>query len=594
MCGIAGLINNFNDPNLRTTIDRMTESLAHRGPDGVGIFIDKNVALGHRRLSIIDLASGDQPMYSADKRYTIVFNGEIYNYIELREELEKNGDVFFTRSDTEVLLNGYIKWGTRCLDKFVGMFAFAIWDSLDRVLFCARDRLGKKPFLYFCAGTTFAFASELKALLHVPGCKPILCPESVDLYLALGYIPSPNAIFKNVNKLPAGHFLEYRDHKISVQRYWYPEDSLDKGNNELIQPKEEFERLFRDAVRLRLRSDVPMGIFLSGGIDSSAIAVELARLGIGNISALTVCFDHDETDLPFAIEIAKKSGLKVEVIKVGSDVVNEFEAICRAYDEPFSDTANVPAYFISREAAKYCKVVITGDGGDEVFGGYTHYEHAGMKHWIKRIACFCKAKDGDFADFYQVYLQSKSLFSQRERGHLLGDRDKPEAVSEYINRHAYLHSFKEHSLLKKMMIADRHIQLPDAYLHKIDMAMGAFGIEGRCPYLDHRLVEWASYLTPGQLVVGRQKKVLFRSILQETLPRSILERRKMGFGSPIEKWLKGPMREMVLQYLPCPLLQPEMQVSTIKKFLGGKSDEARRLWLLLAFSIWAKQYNASW
>jgi asparagine synthase (glutamine-hydrolysing) len=594
MCGIAGIVQNFIDPNLQTTIKRMTESLAHRGPDGTGIFLDNNIALGHRRLSIIDLASGDQPMHSADKRYTIVFNGEIYNYIELREELEKSGTIFFTRSDTEVLLNGYIKWGVHCLGKFVGMFSFAIWDSLNRVLFCARDRLGKKPFLYFFNGKTFAFASELKALLQVSECKPILSPDSVDLYFALGYVPAPNAIFKNVNKLPAGHFLEYRDNKIEVQRYWRPEDALKNWTDKLSNPKEEFQTLFRDAVRMRLRADVPLGLFLSGGIDSSAIASEIVSQGLNNISALTVCFDHNEIDLPFAKDIAKKLGLKIEVIKVGPDVNKEFESICCTYDEPFSDTANVPAYFISKEAARYCKVVLTGDGGDEVFGGYRHYENASMKHWVKRAACFCKVKDGDYSDFYQVYLQSKSLFRQSERGNLLGDLARPETFSDFIDRHAYLPSYREKSSLKKMMIADRHIQLPDAYLHKIDMAMSAFGIEGRCPFLDHRLVEWASRLSPNQFVMGRQKKVFLRSAFQHKLPRPVLDRRKMGFGSPIAKWLKESMREMVFEYLPCSLLSKEMQLSTIRKFYNGKTDEARRLWVLLVFSVWARIYNVSW
>jgi len=594
MCGITGIVSQNPGYDINKIIMAMTETLTHRGPDGTGTFIEGTIALGHCRLSIIDLSTGGQPMYSIDKRYTIVFNGEIYNYIELREELQKEGFSFLTHSDTEVLLNAYIKWGTACLDRFIGMFAFAIWDSLEQTLFCARDRLGKKPFLYFWDNTTFAFASELKAFMHIPGFESRLNSEAVDLYFALGYIPAPDTIFKKINKLPAGHFLQFKENNISVQRYWHPENVLYKPTYNINSLKEEFNYLFSESIRIRLRSDVPVGIFLSGGVDSSAIAYEIAKQGNQNITALTASFDFDKTDLPFAIDVGKNLGIPVNIIIIGSNISNDFEQICKCYDEPFSDTANIPAFYISREASKYCKVIISGDGGDEIFGGYTHYEYADIKHWIKRIGCLFKIKEGKYNNFYQVYLQSKALFSQKERVKLLGSHSDFNAFSKFIDMHAYLSAVCERNILKKVMIADRHIQLPDAYLYKIDIAMGAFGIEGRCPFLDHRLVEWASKLSTSLLVKGQNKKVFLRGALRNILPEVILSRPKMGFGSPIVKWLQDPLYDLVSEYLPCPLFEKSMQQSLLKKFYNGSLNEARRVWLLLAFSVWARQYKAYW
>lgn len=350
MCGIAGLVSPSSCVS-EEAIASMNRRLAHRGPDGHGTYCDQKagVGLGHHRLSILDLTSaGRQPMSTDDGRFTIVFNGEIYNYLELRKELEASGEFFSTNCDTEVLLKGYRRWREKVVDRLLGMFAFAIWDRDARQLFLVRDRAGKKPLLYFWNEKTFAFASELKSLLTLPECQRRLNADAVDVYFALGYIPAPLSIIQNVHKLPPGHCLTLRGEAITIRRYWRPELATPLMAATREARIEQFRDLFADAVRIRLRSDVPVGLFLSGGIDSSAIAAECQRQS-QSLKAYTVTFDRDDTDLPYALSVARHLRLDHKVIEAsGTDVIEDIPKIIDFYDEPFADTSNVPSYYIAR------------------------------------------------------------------------------------------------------------------------------------------------------------------------------------------------------------------------------------------------------
>jgi len=581
----------------------MAQRLAHRGPDDFGMFLNDSagVALAHHRLSIIDLSSnGRQPMSTRDGRWTITFNGEIYNHGELRRELEQLGCTFSSTSDTEVLLYGYRAWGEQVLNRLVGMFAFGIWDAHERTLFLARDRVGKKPLVYFRQGNVLAFASELKALLAVPGCEPVLNPDAVDAYLALGYVPAPLTVFRGTQKLPPGHLLVWQDGQLDVRRYWRPETTV-----KTLKPQtsgsqgsaiDQFRQLFREAVRLRLRADVPVGLYLSGGMDSSAIAVECAALG-QNIEALTVAFDEDKTDLPHAQMVARLFGLRQQIVGAsGRQLADDLTNIHWFYDEPFADSSSIPCYYIARETRGRFKVILTGDGGDEALAGYAHYEFAAAKQWIKRCAAAVGLCDGLWHDAWATYFQSKALFRRRFRDELLCEGPaRSGGFAGYLEGEPFLQAGPASDTLHRALWADRHVYLPNDLLYKMDIALMSHGIEGRSPFLDHRLLEWCQRLPARQLVRNRSKKCLLRAAYINELPGEILHRHKHGFGAPVMQWLRGPLREIVQSHLPTELFNAEAQTKLMEQFQRKTNLQlARQIWTLLAFAIWAKQWKATW
>lgn len=605
LCGIVGVVD-FRRRISAALLSNMRGLLAHRGPDDDGSYTDAEgaVALGHRRLAILDLSSrGHQPMSTPDGRLTIVFNGEIYNYLELRDELRGYGIEFQTSSDTEVLLRGYETWGVGILDRILGMFAFAIWDRQDQSLMVARDRVGKKPLIYFCDGAMVAFASELKALLALPQCAARLDPDGVQLYLALGYIPAPFSIFRDIRKLQPGHYLRFRNGRLEIHRYWFPEKANVCASGPPSARIEEFDEIFSEAVRIRLRSDVPVALFLSGGIDSSAVAAECCAQG-QKLHAFTTTFDNDSIDLPYATAVARHLGLEQEIIHLDcSGIGDEIHRIVWYYDEPFADTSNIPSYYIAK-AAKTFKVVLNGDGGDEAFGGYTNYEYVGIKQMLKSVAVSIGMKDGRSGDRWQVYFQSRPLFRRRSRVALLNGRAGSDCVfTRFIEEDPFLRACPSGNALHSAMWADRHVYLPNDLLFKMDIALMAHSIEGRSPFLDHRLLEWAQSLPTRELVAGTQKKVLLRRALLKRLPPQILDRTKHGFGSPIVSWLAGPWNELCNEYLPNPLLESAPQELTLARFRKTKREadamqlwtpDAMQLWTLLMFSIWASQWKPYW
>lgn len=558
----------------------MAASLAHRGPDGEGFDRAPGFALAHRRLAILDLSrAGAQPMRSRDGRYTIALNGEIFNYRELRAELP---GPFRSATDTEALLEACAAWGIEAaLERANGMFAFALWDAGQGELTLVRDRCGEKPLVYLWDGKTFAFASELKALAPLHSGR--LDPVATDAYLALGYVPAPLAIFRNCHKLPAGHLLRFHDGRIDMARWWRPEAALRRPSGSSVELLEELRDHLRDAVGLRLHADVPVALALSGGVDSSIIAAECAASKAAT-DAFTVVIDGDQAELPLARSAARHLRLQHRVIEVrGESAERQMELAAMHYDEPFADSSALPTLALARAISEQggYKVVLTGDGGDEAFAGYPHYEHIRAKQWLKAAAAAAGFGDGSGAT--GVYVQSKTLFRRRERERLLGANSAGDSFSELLASDSYL-PLAPGDALHQALWRDRHLYLANDLTFKTDIALAAFGIEGRAPFLDHRLLEWAQNLESRHLARGREKKILPRQAYRDRLPEGLLARGKHGFGSPIQEWLAGPLRRIAGKLLPCPLLDASAQ----------HNGSGQRLWTLLSFALWARTWNARW
>jgi asparagine synthase (glutamine-hydrolysing) len=579
MCGIAGVIG---DRRAAELVRGMVHVQRHRGPDGEGFFTDPSgdVALGHRRLAILDLsAAGAQPMTSADGRWTIVLNGELFNYVELRQELE---GPFQTATDTEVLLRACVQWGMeRTLDRSIGMFAFALWDARERELTLVRDRVGEKPLVYFHQAGMLAFASELKAL--APFHDRRLDSLALDAYLALGYIPAPLAIFRGCRKLEPGYLLRFKDGGAEVRRWWYPENASGREPGAERTRGERVARLrslVADAVRLRLRADVPVAIFLSGGVDSSVIAAECARQG-SRIAAFTADFGGGHPDLPHAVRVAEHLGLRHEVLRIeaNQELAAGFGQLFWHYDEPFADSSSIPSLALAKALRGRYKVVLNGEGGDEEFGGYRHYEHIAAKQALKAAAAAIGFADGAT----NVYVESKTTFREGERTRLMNGGSNGNSLAWLLQRGQYL-APPGRGTLKRAMWSDRQLYLPNNLTYKVDIALAGNAIEGRGPFLDHRLLEWTQSLAEEDLVNGREKKVLLRAAYHDELPADVLCRPKQGFGAPIEQWLEGPLREWVRDVTPSPLLECGPQ-----KHLKGQ-----QLWTMAAFAGWAREWRATW
>jgi asparagine synthase (glutamine-hydrolysing) len=572
MCGIAGVIG---DRRAAELVRGMVEVQQHRGPDGQGIFSGEGIALGHCRLAILDLSDrGAQPMTSVDGRWTIVLNGEIFNYVELRQQL---GGPFQSGTDTEVLLRACAEWGVeKTLARSIGMFAFALWDARDRELILARDRVGEKPLVYFHHATTFAFASELKALAPLHDRR--LDPDAMNAYLALGYIPSPLAIFSGCRKLEPGHLLRFKDGRVDIRRWWNPELAPKEEERSRTGRIERLRSMIADAVRIRLRADVPVAIFLSGGVDSSVIAAECARQG-SKLQAFTADFGHGHPDLPSAVRVAEHLGLQHEILNIEAHkTLAGFDQLLWHYDEPFADSSTIPSFALARALRGRYKVVLNGEGADEAFGGYRHYEHIAAKQVLKAAAAAVGLADGGT----NVYVESKTSFRESERTRLLNGSSTGNSLSRLLRREGY--RVPAGTALQRAMWSDRHLYLPNDLTHKMDIALAGNGIEGRAPFLDHRLLEWAQTLDAGDLVRGRRKKILLRTAYRDQLPPSVLDRAKQGFGAPIGEWLAGPLRALASEVIPCPLLEPGPQQN-----LTGQ-----RLWTMVAFAQWARQWRATW
>jgi asparagine synthase (glutamine-hydrolysing) len=625
MCGIAGILSPSDRVDL-AEINRMTESLRHRGPDDSGVHLNNQVALGNRRLSIIDLSPlAHQPMFSTDRRFCIVYNGEIYNYQEIREELQKNGCSFESNSDTEVILKSYEEYGPECLQRLRGMFAFAIWDEREKLLFAARDRLGKKPLYYSSSGRYFAFASEIRSLLTLPWVSRELNPLAISEYFALQYIPAPRTAFRSISKLPPAHYLIAREYgrKFEIHRYWQlPQAAND--SEPISDPTEKVEDLLQESVRLRLISDAEVGILLSGGIDSSLITAIASRSSSKRIKTFSVGFKHRPLDeLPHANQIAKEFGTEHYSIIADEVTPDVLLKIIAHIDEPLGDPACIPTYLIARFAAQHVKVVLSGEGGDEVFGGYPSYVREQLVRPLfllslsfrKRFAqslsvdAFCHASR--FSDRLAKVLESSPEASVVRWTNVFGDYDRKRYFSELFLRETEgsnpLESIydacaesKEGSFLGRGMEVDLRTWLPDDLLMKVDKMTMANSLEARTPFLDHKLVQYMTSLGTSYKVQGKKTKILLKEVASRYLPHEIVNRKKHGFEVPIVRWLLGNFRDMAEENFDEEALRrvhvfnvPGVRREWMRAKVRGSHGSPRKLWLMFCFLQWCRQHNLS-
>ncbi len=628
MCGIAGQFNFLgHEPVDPEQIRRMSRVLSHRGPDDEGVFVKGPIGLGHRRLSIIDLAGGKQPMQDESGLFTVVFNGEIYNYRELRELLVSKGYRFRTQSDTEVILNLYRDRGPDCLEDLRGMFAFALWDSKNQKLFLARDRIGKKPLFYTVREGALFFGSEIKSLLEAPQVPRSTRLESIDDYLTYGYTPSPFTMFEGILKLPPAHWMMCDRQGVSVHSYWAlsyePKEKLSKEAW-----KEKIGSILSEAVKLRLRSDVPLGVLLSGGLDSSTVVALMSQLQVRSIRTFSIGFEEsDYSELRFAREVARRFGTDHHELIVRPDAAAVLPKLIWHYNEPFGDSSCIPTYYVSQLTRSHVKVALNGDGGDEAFAGYDRYRGAklaqslrwipkpvlqGAKHLFRQMADRVVKGDPkrwrrplhflealtDSSDSGLRYLRWVSIFTESEKGELYTDRLRADLAGHSAEKFLLerLHRSKASSMVDRLLDTDSQSYLPEDLLVKMDIASMAHGLEVRSPFLDHKFLEAVARM-PADLKLHRfQTKYLLREMVKGLLPPSILTRRKMGFAVPIDHWFRGELREFLRDVLldPSTIQRGYFKRGAVENLLSEhqerKRDRRFHLWALLNLELWHRTF----
>ena len=619
MCGIVGIASRFpiNEPHV---LKAMRDTMRHRGPDDEGVWytIDKRVGLAHRRLSIIDLsAGGHQPMLDTSGQFCITYNGEIYNYQAVRRELEGLGHSFRTASDTEVILEAYRAWGTDCLKHLNGMFAFGLYDLREQRLFLARDRAGEKPLYYRLSGGTFTFASELKALMADASFPRRLDLESLDYYLAFGYVPGEKCILQGVLKLPPAHGLTYdlRNQKLTLWRYWQlPEpDSSSAPESDLV---EELATILQDSVRLRLVADVPVGVLLSGGIDSSLVTAMAVRICTRPVKTFTITFPghaaYDEG--PYARLVARHFGTEHMEMVAEPNTVELLSELARQFDEPIGDSSLVPTYLVARMVRQHATVALGGDGGDELFGGYQRYSSVQRQETIRRfiprpIRKLIEAaaasvlppglKGRNFlleftGDLPQSIARVNTYFDPVSRYRLLGPlglKPNPKKLPELYKVSLCLPG---HSPLQQATRVDFQTNLVDDFLVKVDRASMLTSLEVRAPWLDHRLIELAFGGVPDRLrATVRERKILPRRLAQRLLPPQLDLERKQGFGLPMSAWFKEDWG----RYIEAVLLDADPHLfdqRLIHRLVAGQRQgyaNTNRLFLLAMFELWRREYR---
>lgn len=622
MCGICGKI----DPNgvKQEEIQKMASALAHRGPDDNGFFISKNVGFGHQRLSIIDLDSGQQPMSNEDGDVWITFNGEIYNYQEIRKGLEK-GHEFKTKSDTEVILHLYEDKGEKCIRYLRGMFAFAIYDIKGRTLFLARDHLGQKPLYYFHNGNSFAFASEIKALLTLNDDLRVMDPNALYEYLTIRIITPPRSMFQKIRKLPPGHVLKFRDGRVDINRYWHLnyEPKLDANFSELLK---ELEKQLESTVKYHLVSDVPVGAFLSGGMDSSLVVSMMSRFANKPIKTFSGDVPYENySEIPYARMVADKYKTDHYELTILPSLVRTLPELVWHLDEP-SDPLSVCMYYISKLAREEVKVVLGGDGGDELFGGYDRYYgnifvsyyallpellrkhileeimnrmpegfwYRSFSHrlrWIHQMSFYRKGERyaKSLSYFYFSDAFKNKLYTDNFRKSV--DIFDPEAcIKEYFNSNNAV------EIIDKMLYADSMVRMPDHPNMILDRMTMAHGLEARSPFLDHKLAEFCASIPPQFKVRGTQRRYIEVKLAKKYLPQALINKKKQGFSSPLTYLLADEFRFLFKTFLTNPKLVQKgyLRQSAIdillKEHLDKKRDHGNRLWLLCNAEVWYRMY----
>ena len=627
MCGICGKLY-FNPIRKadQNNISAMASVLAHRGPDDHGIYVDGPVGIGHQRLSIIDISpAGHQPMSNEDGSIWIVFNGEIYNFKELRMELQGKGHVFTSHTDTETIIHLYEEEDTDCLNRLRGMFAFAIWDSTKQRLFIARDRVGKKPLVYAVTDDAIIFASEIKALLQDPSVTAEVDCEALHHYLTYQYVPSPWTMFKGIRKLPPAHSLVVEREKITTRQYWQLSYAQKLTLPTLGDYVEQFMDVFTEAVKIRLRSDVPLGAFLSGGIDSSATVAVMSQLTNRAIKTFSIGFDVSEyNETTFAAMVAKKFNTDHTEFIVNPDAISILPKLVWHYNEPFADSSAIPTYYVSKLTREHVTVALNGDGGDESFAGYERYIADKLAGYYEKIPCIAREHIIKRCLSFIPHQENRNSFFRRLKRFVNGISEKAErryvrwicGFDNEMKNDLYSAAFAEKTaaidsvdlivnwyakadasaFLDKTLFVDIMSYLPDDLLVKVDIASMANSLEARSPFLDHKLMEFAAALPPHLKLNGIQSKYLLKKAFSSVLPRSVLYRKKMGFGVPIDRWLRNELKELTYQTLlekrtvERGLFKEQAVRMLIDEHMLKRADNSYRIWALLFMEVWYRMF----
>jgi len=621
MCGIAGIVSAATGDEIDAReIHRMCETLVHRGPDDEGLFVKNGTGLGMRRLSIIDLPGGHQPVFNEDRSAWIVFNGEIYNFPELREGLQKRGHSFYTRSDTEVIVHLYEEMGADCVSKLRGMFAFALYDERRKKLLLARDRLGKKPLHYARQGERLLFGSEINAILTVAPDMASIDNEALMQYLYFGYIPDPLSAFTAIQKLPPGHLLEFEDGKIDVRQYWDLPQYGTKSVRSEEECLEEMEHRLAEAVRIRLISDVPLGALLSGGTDSSTVVALMARASSKPVKTFAIGFrDQDFNEAPYARMVAEKFGTDHHELIVEPDVLETVQRLTSSLEEPFGDSSMLPTYYVSRMAREHVTVALSGDGGDEVFAGYNRYGIHLRRKVFERIPNWARHfyREGvyprlpwelrktkfsynvslpwqeryvDGISFVPAFEREMPLLSDEFRA-VLQERNPQDVMYRYFGR------APAEDPVSKMLYVDTKTYMVADILTKVDRMSMATSLEVRVPILDHVFVEWATGL-PAEWKIreGKQKYILRKLAERVGVPREVLYRRKQGFAVPLQHWMRHELKELITavlldsRTLQRGYFEPRGVRQLMEEHFRGRRDHSGRIWRLLMFELWHRNY----
>lgn len=621
MCGIAGIVAADSNAKVDAAqVHEMCAAIVHRGPDDEGVYCHGPVGLGMRRLSIIDVAGGQQPIHNEDQSVWVVFNGEIYNFPELRRELQAQGHTFYTRSDTEVIVHLYETYGSDCVRRLRGMFAFALYDFTKRKLLLGRDRLGKKPLHYAVDHGVLYFASEIKSLLAVAPQLTTVDEEAVGQFFYYGYVPDPYTIFSSVKKIPPGYWLEFADGSVRLHQYW----DLPQFSSAVLSENEALEQLeaqLADAVRMRLISEVPLGALLSGGVDSSTVVAMMAQISSTPVKTFTIGFAQPDFDeAVHARSVANRFGTDHHELRIDANLWDTVDTLTGIIDEPFADSSVIPTYHVSRIARQYVTVVLSGDGGDELFAGYDHYIVHHRRRHLDLVPKWIASPYHKFVyPLVPTALRSRKLsynfvLSSRERfisgrkvfqtydpeltilsAEFLDVLSGGEQAEDLIRR--YYDNAPASDLVSRMQYADIKTYMTADVLTKVDRMSMACSLEVRCPLLDHVFVELATTLPVSMKIHKGTRKYLLRRLAEKLgVPREVLYRRKQGFALPLKHWMRAELKAEIAALLlePRTLQRGYFRKTAVERMLSehhrGERDHSQALWQLLAFELWHRNY----
>jgi asparagine synthase (glutamine-hydrolysing) len=627
MCGIAGFFPNSGSDADRRLLKSMCDSIRHRGPDDEGFYFNPPMAMGIRRLSIIDIVRGKQPIHNEDKSIWVVLNGEIYNYVELAATLKRRGHRLYTDSDTETIVHLYEDYGEDCVGHLRGMFAFALWDERRKKLLLARDRVGEKPLFYFYDGKRIVFASEMKSVLQHGGIPTSLDVQAIDAYFSLLYVPTPRTIYEHIKKIPAGHRLVHVGERIIISKYWELSYRPERERS-IDNLAEEFRHIFNEAVRIQMRSDVPVGALLSGGIDSSAVVAAMSQATDKPVETFTVVYGDKERlfdESRPAKEIAARFATNHHELRVNPEVIGAIPKIIEGFDEPFADSSMIPNYFISELLRKHVTVALSGLGGDEVSAGYNrhisllfsrHYQclpkivrEGVIAKFVERLPDSQRGQrfpervkqfiEGDRLPLDQRYLSYLTFFAHKDKKNLYSD-DLLCQVNSHVASHyeSFFHYTPELDLLNRALFVDLKMYLPDDLLTLTDRMSMAHSLEIRVPFLDYVLLEFMAKVPPEYKLKGFSKKHFLKYAFRGILPANIIRRRKQGFSVPLALWFRNDLRHFVEQILSktrverTGFLKYEGIRSILDDHFGFKRNNHAQIWALLVFVLWHEAHVA--